>query len=77
VYRVNIYKKINTLFSRNSKIFEEELERSKYVVEKDDDEKNFQYEPCVREIKLVGISTQLYQLYLLYIELSFSQSNKL
>jgi hypothetical protein len=59
---VNIYKKFNILFSRNSKIFEEGLERPDYVVEKYDDEKNFQYVSCIGEIKPVDKSTRLHQL---------------
>jgi hypothetical protein len=58
--RVNIYKNFNTLFSRNSKIFEEGLERPDDVVEKYDDEKNFQYVPCIGEIKPIGKYPRLF-----------------
>jgi hypothetical protein len=50
------------LFSRNSKVFEEGLERLDYVVEKYDDEKNFQYVSCIEEIKPIGKSIRLHQL---------------
>ena len=50
------------MFSRNSKVFEEGLEQPDYVVEKYDDEKNFQYVSCIEEIKPVAKSTQLHQL---------------
>ena len=62
VYRVNIYKNFSTLFSRNSKFFEEGLEQPDYVVEKYDDEKSFQYVSCIGEIKPVGKPTWLHQL---------------
>ncbi|KAG2194615.1 hypothetical protein INT46_009601, partial [Mucor plumbeus] len=38
---------------RNIKIFEEGLERPDYVVQKYDDEKNFQYVSCIGEIEPV------------------------
>ena len=53
------YLKLN-LFSRNSKIFEEGLKRPDSVVEKYDDEKNFQYASCIEKIKSVGKSTRLH-----------------
>jgi hypothetical protein len=59
---VNTYRNSNTLFSRNSKIFEEDLEQLDYVVEKYDGKKNIQYVSCIGEIKPVVKFIRLQQL---------------
>ena len=49
------------MFSRNSKIFEEGLERPNCVVGKYDDKNNFQYISCIGKLKPAGKSTWLHQ----------------
>jgi hypothetical protein len=45
------------LFSRDSNVFEEGLERPDYAVGEYNDEKDFQWVSCIEEIKPVAKST--------------------